>query len=115
MAIDHADLAAPRPLAPEFLSDLITDKGQERFANFWRSDRPFATAFREAFGEELGEWTARWARAKWESSHDAGIPGRRTVTLGANISPSWPVLAVVWTGLAFAAAGWAARRRQVTI
>jgi hypothetical protein len=102
---------SPRPLAGWYVSDLVRDQGRERFGSFWRSDRPLDEAFRTAFGEELGEWTERWARLHWEESNERFF-GSRRIVLGATLAPSWPLVVAFWTLLALGLAASAARRRQ---
>jgi hypothetical protein len=55
----------PRSFAIDdrYLASLVHDMGRDRFARFWRSTQPVDSAFQSAFGQPLGEWTARWARA----------------------------------------------------
>jgi len=106
-------ILAIHPTGYWFLSDIIRQEGRDRFARFWQSDRPFETAFREAFGRDLGEWTRDWGirqrLGSWESRYS-----RKPVVLGVNLAPSWPLLALGWTAAALLLAAWTARRRQVT-
>lgn len=46
------------------VSDLEADLGPERFARFWRSDRPVEESFRESAGTDVGSWTMEWARER---------------------------------------------------
>ena len=107
-----ATVLAPRPVAHCYLSDLIRDRGRARFARFWKSDRTLAAAFREAYDEELGSWTARWARRQWLASWEAKDRSP-AVILGASLAPSWPLLVLGWSALALGLAAWTAGRRQV--
>ena len=105
-------LTTPRPPAEFFLSDLIRDKGRERFRTFWTSDQPLPHAFAAAFGEPLGAWTSRWAlrqwRASWEAKHRS-----EAIMLGTRVAPSWPLLVLGWSILALLSAVVVASRRQV--
>jgi hypothetical protein len=99
------------PLASWFLSDLIRDQGQERFADFWRSDQPMTVAFQSAFGMELGDWTLRWARRQWEASMDSHYSKR--FALGVVLPPALPVAALLWTTVFLGLACWRATRRTM--
>jgi hypothetical protein len=46
-----------------FFSDLIGERGRDRFERFWRSEQSVDSAFVAAFGEPIGDWTARWQRS----------------------------------------------------
>jgi len=106
-------LTTARPPGSSFLADLVHSQGRERFQAFWRSDRPVADAFAEAFGEPLGDWTARWARDLWLSTWEARYRSP-DIILGVTLRPSWPILALSWTVVTILLAGLIARRRQVT-
>ena len=45
-----------------YLSDLLAEMGNDRFAQFWASDTQVDTAFANAFGLPLEDWTMRWAQ-----------------------------------------------------
>jgi hypothetical protein len=106
-------LVSVHPIGDWFLSDIIRQEGRDRFARFWRSELPLDASFREAFGRDLGEWTRDWGNRQrlgsWEERYS-----RKPVVLGANLAPSWPLLALGWTAAALLLAAWTARRRQVT-
>ena len=106
-------LVSVHPIGEWFLSDIIRQEGRDRFARFWRSELPLDASFREAFGRDLGEWTRDWGirqrQGSWEERYS-----RKPVVLGANLDPSWPLLALGWTAAALLLAAWTARRRQVT-
>lgn len=104
-------LFTPRILGEWFLSDLIREEGRERFAKFWTSDLPLETAFREAFGRDLGAWTRWWAARQYSGSW-AFIESGQTVVLGTNLKPSWLLLVLAWTTFAVLIAALTARRRQ---
>ncbi len=110
---DTVTLATPRPPEGSFISDLIRRKGRDKFRVFWKSELPLEQAFQSAFGESLGAWTAQWAKRKWETSFEARIR-HSTIVLGTNLSASWPLLVMGWTGLVLAAVAWIAQRKQVT-
>lgn len=104
-------LDAARPLAGGWLSDLIEAFGRERFARFWTSDAPFEDAFRSAFGEDLGIYQYRWARARWDDTY-----GRRhgaDIVLGVTLPRTTPLLVVIWSAAALALAGWRASLRTM--
>lgn len=101
------------PIGSWWLSDLIREKGRERFTRFWKSDQPFEEGFREAFGIELGAWTRAWGIRQRLNSFDVRYRGER-VFLGASLKPSWPLLVLGWTAIAVLIAAWTAKRRQVT-
>jgi hypothetical protein len=105
-------LFTPRALGEWFLSDLIREEGRDPFAKFWTSDQPLETAFREAFGRDLGTWTRWWAARQYRGSW-AFIESGQTVVLGTNLKPSWLLLVLGWTTLAVLIAAFTARRRQV--
>lgn len=106
-------LLTPRPPGSTFLSDLIQEKGQERFRRFWKSELPVEPAFEAAFQEPLADWTLRWANKRWLMSWDSRYRSQ-DVLLGVTLRTSWIPLSLGWSLLAIGAAGWAARRRQVT-
>ncbi|MEO8139034.1 MAG: hypothetical protein ABI742_05270 [Gemmatimonadota bacterium] len=43
-----------------FVSDLIQERGLDRFRQFWRSPLPVDSAFAQAYGQSLGGWTHDW-------------------------------------------------------
>lgn len=106
-----SDFLGPVPVAEYWVSDVIRDQGREKFRQFWRSDLPMTQAFQASFGESLADWTARWARRQWEGSWEVKYR-KPTLTLGASLSPSWPLLIAGWSGLILLAASWTATRRQ---
>jgi hypothetical protein len=93
------------PLGPwtdAYLGDMVGHFGRETFRRFWTSNDSLRVAFAAATGENLDEWTMRWARSY------IGTPasGNR-VPFGSAAS------AVVLTGVLVAAAAGFAHRRQV--
>lgn len=106
-------LVSVHPIGDWFLSDIIRQEGRERFARFWQSDQPVEIAFRQAFGQDLGRWTRDWGVRQRLGSWEARF-SKQPVILGANLAPSWPLLAIGWTAAALLLAAWTARRRQVT-
>lgn len=105
--------AAARPPGPSFLSDLVDDKGRDRFKAFWRSNRSVDQAFADAFGERLGEWTSRWAVGKWQRMWEARYQEVEFL-FGVTLKQAWSLSVLGWTGGLLFIAGWVARRRQVT-
>ncbi len=85
-----------------YLSDLVTDRGRDRFARFWTSDLPVDSAFANAFGIPIEDWTMQWARAQF------GIPRR-----GPNAPLSSTLFSLSIAGLFVAVAAAFATRRQV--
>jgi len=106
-------LGTPRPPGEWWLSDLIRDQGREKFARFWKSSAPFESAFRDAFGEDLGPWTRRWSVRQWDNSWFEKYRHSPRI-LGATLEPSWLVLVLGWAGVALLLTAWVASRRQVT-
>lgn len=54
----------PLPLGPSdgwILSEMARTLGRERFEKFWKSPLPVAEAFNQAAGEDIQDWTRRWA------------------------------------------------------
>jgi hypothetical protein len=93
------------PLGPwtgSYFGDMIGHFGRETFRRFWTSDDSLHAAFAAATGEDLDEWTMRWARSY------IGTPasGNR-IPLGSAVS------AVVLMGVLVATAAGFALRRQV--
>jgi hypothetical protein len=113
--IRSADITilSSRPPGATFLSDLIEEKGKERFSMFWKSDTPFEKAFEDAFEEPLADWTYRWARKRWLMMFDAQYRSS-DILVGVTFRPLWILVLVGWSVLAIGTAGWVARRRQVT-
>ncbi len=66
-----------------WLSDLLVDMGRERFAAFWTSRAAVDSAFVEAFGVDLEDWTMHWARAQ-VGHFDAG-PAPSASTAGSGL------------------------------
>lgn len=112
MRPDSATLASVRPPASTYLAEMIGDFGRARFRAFWASALPMDSAFARAFGEPLGEWTARWARRAWLSTFDAQYRSA-DVTLGVTLRPIAPLLATLWSAVALAVASLVAYRRRV--
>lgn len=107
------DIAAPRPPVHFWISDLIRDQGRDKFAKFWKADGSFEQAFQDAFGEDLGSWTLRWAVRQWENSWWEKYRHQPRL-LGVTLKPSWPLVVLGWTGAVLIAAAWTARIRKVT-
>jgi hypothetical protein len=107
---DTITVTTVRPPIPSLMSAMVTDHDRARFRHFWRSDRPVDEAFRDAFGESLGAWTARWAAREWQGSFQAKYRGTE-ILLGVTLQASWPLLVIVWNGVALLVAASVARRR----
>ena len=103
-------LATVRPPSPAMISAMITEFGRERFQKFWSSDQPFEPAFRAAFGESLGSWSARWAHQRWLGTFEAKKVNP-DVLLGVTLEPSAVLAVLIWTMVGLAIAAWVARRR----
>ena len=43
-----------------YFADLVRDRGHERFARFWRSPLPRDSAFAQAYGLSIEDWTQHW-------------------------------------------------------
>jgi hypothetical protein len=69
------------PNSGRFLSDLLVDMGEKRFARFWSSEDDLETAFAEAFGVELEDWMMRWARIQ-VGQVDGPVPALSSALLG---------------------------------
>jgi hypothetical protein len=107
------DITAPHPPVQFWISDLIRDQGREKFAKFWKSGGTFEQAFHDAFGEDLGVWTMRWAVRQWENSWWEKYRHQPRL-LGVTLEPSWSLVVLGWTGVVLIAAAWTARKRRVT-
>lgn len=92
------------PNQGSLLSEAVRTLGPERFGAFWTSSLPVDEAFREATGQDIGEWTRTWAVAAY-----GGEQGR-----GPAIPPTGAIIAMTLVAAALAASMWATRRRQVT-
>lgn len=91
-----------KPPDAHLLADLEAEFGAERFGRFWRSPAPVAQAFEEAFGESPGQWTRRWAVARF-GEEESG-PGLGLLTA---------VLSVLTLGATFLVSAYVADRRSV--
>jgi hypothetical protein len=107
---DTVTVTTVRPAMPSLAAAMVTDHDRTRFRRFWKSDRPVELAFQDAFGESLGDWTARWAAREWQASFLAKYRGPQ-ILLGVTLEPSWPFVVIAWTGAALLIASWVARRR----
>jgi hypothetical protein len=81
-----------------YLSDLVFAMGEDRFQQFWSSDLQLETAFLDAFGIPIGEWTMQWSRDQ------IGIP-RRGPSAPAGVTIMSLMLGIVFVGggMAYAA------------
>ena len=85
-----------------YLSDLLSDQGEERFARFWRSELPLDRAFSEATDMSLEEWTQRWAQAQ------IGIPEP-----GPGLPLGTALLGIVLAGVIVGGGAVLVNRRQI--
>jgi hypothetical protein len=107
---DTVTLATVRPPMPSLASAMLTDHDRASFQRFWTSAHPVEEAFRSAFGESLGAWTARWAQREWRASFRAKFGGP-DIKLGVTLKPAWPLLVMAWGAVALLIAASVARRR----
>lgn len=91
------------PTQRQFLAGLLATVGPERFARFWQSDEPVPDAFRRHVGEDVGEYTLRWAQRYYGANH------RR----GPNLSFAGALFGTAIAGSALAAALLKRRRREL--
>jgi hypothetical protein len=85
-----------------FLSDLLLDMGEERFARFWNSELTLDSAFSEAMDMSLEQWTERWAQAQ------IGIPER-----GPGVPFGTALLGIVLAGAIVGGGAVLVNRRQI--
>ena len=85
-----------------YLSDLLSDQGEERFARFWRSELPLDSAFSEAMDMSLEDWTQRWAQAQ------IGIPEP-----GPGLPLGTALLGIVLAGVIVGGGAVLVNRRQI--
>jgi len=97
------DVFALGPYGPYFLSEMAHNIGPERFKRFWTSTADPVQAFRDATGQELGQWTADWTRRKYGNNPvGPGVPASQ-----ASLSITLIVLGAIGAMLI-------ARRRQMS-
>lgn len=89
-------------LGGAFLSDLVRLKGREQFAQFWHSDLPVDSAFTQAFGVTMEEWTHRWLLGNIEHPRFGPVVRFASVVFGLGL-----------VGVAVVVAGLLTMRRQV--
>jgi len=85
------------------LSDLVRERGRERFARFWRSSLPPERAFAAALETPIGEWTRRW---------QLEILGR-PLPVAPSMPPSPALLGILLAGLCVDAVALYSSRRQI--
>jgi hypothetical protein len=90
------------PMESAVLADMARKIGADQFRRFWTSDKPAAEAFFTATGQDIGTWTAAWARDTY------GEVGRGPGTDASSIA--WAAVLAV---LGLAGAIVSSRRRQV--
>jgi hypothetical protein len=97
------DGTALGPYSAYFLSEMAHNIGPERFKRFWTSTADPVQAFRDATGQELGQWTADWTRRKYGNNPvGPGVPASQ-----ASLSITLIVLGAIGAMLI-------ARRRQMS-
>ena len=85
-----------------FLSDLVSLEGRDRFAAFWRSPATIDSAFAGAYGLSLEQWTMSWARQGGE------------VRVGPHVRRSSVLLSLLFVVLVVGAGAMLTTRRQVS-
>lgn len=90
------------PMESAVLADMARSIGVDQFRRFWTSDKPPAEAFFAATGQDIGAWTAAWARDTY------GEVGR-----GPGTDASSMTWAAVLAVLGLSGAIVSSRRRQV--
>lgn len=88
--------------AESFLSDLIEERGLEKFRRFWTSASPVNAAFSAAYGMSLDDWTQDWVRRSVGS-----------VELGAAIHPLGALAGILASLLVVGASAAAAASREI--
>lgn len=88
--------------APEFISDLIEERGLERFRRFWTSTSPVGAAFSAAYGGSLDDWTRSWVKQRIGA-----------VELGAPIHPLGALAGILASLLVVGATATAAASREI--
>lgn len=74
-----------RGASGDYLSDLRSAMGDERFRRFWQSDLPVKEAFKEAFNSSLGQWTHDWITTKWFAFHPGPLPAPRSAAYAGGL------------------------------
>ena len=80
------------------LSDLRREMGEERFSHFWRSKRPAADAFQDAFDLSVGAWTYRWLQNRTAGFRAGPAPGTYSLLTAGGLT-------LVFFGLALVVGG----------
>ncbi len=101
-SLDGGRSAALSDDAESFLSDLIEERGLERFRRFWTSTSPVNAAFSAAYGTSLDDWTHGWVRRSVGS-----------VELGAAIHPRGAMAGILVALLVLGVTAAAAARREI--
>lgn len=85
-----------------YLADLVRDMGRDRFAQFWRSSLPRDSAFAQAFGMSVEEWTHQWLVQRYPD-----------VRVGPAIRVTSVLLGFLAAGMLVAGGAYYATRRQI--
>jgi hypothetical protein len=56
------------------LSDLVAERGRDKFAQFWTSPQPVDSAFATAYGLPIENWTHDWTRATYPGLNEGRDP-----------------------------------------
>ncbi len=89
--------------AGRYLADMVAEFGPDRFASFWTSDLPVDSAFADATGIPIEDWTMSWARAQ------IGTP-----KIGPVISLASTLISLLVAGVFVGGSAFFVTRRQVT-
>lgn len=69
-----------------FLADLRREMGEDRFSRFWRSERPTADAFQDAFGLSVGAWTYHWLQSRTAGFRAGPAPGTTSLLTAGGLT-----------------------------
>ncbi len=86
-----------------YVSDLIREMGPDRFRRFWTSSLPVDSAFAQAMGLPMEEWTHRWLVGRLQSRDQIGV----------SFHPIPTLVGLLTAGLLLGATALGTRRREV--